>query len=64
MLLKKLSLEMFVQKMCNKMLPKNLLRNCVAKKNRTKMLSRKLPLETFVKERCNTMLPKNDKRCH
>ena len=58
MLLKKLSLEIFVQKMCNKTLPNNSLRNCVAKNDRTKRLSRKLPLETFVKERCNTMLPK------
>ena len=44
------------------MLPDKLLRNSVAKNNRSKMMLRKLPLATFVKQMRCKMLPENTKK--
>ena len=59
MMLRKLLLETFFNSLHSKRLPKQLLRNSVAKNSRTKQLLRKLPLETFVKNIRIRMLPKN-----
>ena len=48
--------------MRSKMLPGKILRNSVAKNNRSKMLLRKLPLEFFVKNVGTKMLKKSTKR--